>query len=118
MNRRSERTSRAPIDTERVAQLVRQGRTTPEIADILKCCERTVDRARKRAGLSKPRVPYLTSEELARAELMLADGASAEEVGRTLGRSGRTIRDRFPDMRWTRQQVGEYAALARWAGRI
>lgn len=98
---------------DRVVVLTRRGHTGTEIAEALSVTRRTVQRYRQRAGVSQPRVPNMTPSELETARVMLDDGASYHEVGRSLGRSPGTIQRNFPGRSWTREQITAHAAVMR-----
>lgn len=85
---------------QHIAELTRARYTAREIAAAVGVTRRSVERARARTGLSKPRSPYLTDAEIRQAEALLADGASYEEVARTLSRCTDNIRRRFPGQGW------------------
>lgn len=102
---------------ELVVQLGRKGMSLPEIAAHCGVNERTINRDREKLGLAGPlRVP-LSREEHERIQEMLADGVSAAEIGRTIGRSYKTILAHYPgrstwrgnllrDVFFLRQQLG------------
>lgn len=97
---------------QRVITLTQKGNTAPQIAEILNCTIRTVQRHRQSAGLTTNyHFRCFTPEEDERALAMLADGASYAEVGRTLGRRYQGIARRFPGYSWTREQTIEYRAV-------
>jgi DNA-binding CsgD family transcriptional regulator len=80
-----------------IARLTLAGRTAAEISAELGISERTVQRARGRAGVAQPfnGIP-MSDSEVQQAAALLDDGASYAEVGRTLGRSHGTIRRQLP----------------------
>lgn len=96
-------------ERDRIIELTRQGRTAPQIADELKRSARTVQRVRTAAGiLMKPPIPPMTCEEIAWAQALLDDGASYNEVARTLNRHMKTIAERFKGRsKWTPRDGGE-----------
>ncbi|OHU71354.1 hypothetical protein BKG86_17015 [Mycobacteroides chelonae] len=97
---------------DRVVALTRQGHTSAEIANALSIARRTVVRHRRRAGISQPVASVMSADELATARVMLDDGASYHEVGRSLGRSPGTIQRNFPG-HWTQEQITAHAAVMR-----
>lgn len=97
-----------------VAAMTRLGMTAAEIADALKVTERTVERDRAAAGLSRPPAPRLTDHELARAQSLIDDGCSHSEVARTLGVHQTTVSRYFPGRGWSFTQAGHHAATVRW----
>lgn len=97
---------------QKIVALTQRGNTAPEIAAMLNCTVRTVQRHRRAAGLtSSYHFRVFTPEEDARALAMLADGASYAEVGRTLGRGYQGIARRFPGYSWTPEQTIEYRTV-------
>ena len=103
-----------PILDDLVREFTNQGKSAATIADRLHVCTRTVVRARRRVGVAGLHVAPYSESIRERARIFLEDGASAEEVGRTLGVSGRTVRHWFPDKKWTPRQISEYGNLQRW----
>lgn len=101
---------RAARDAE-IAKLVRLGWTNVRIARRMEVSERLVSRVRKDAGLEAQRRAPITTEQRARAECLLADGASQAEVARSVGATRDQIRRAFPGHAWTREQMteGEHA---------
>ena len=74
--------------------------------------ERTVHRILEKAGLGR-NLSLLTLEELEKAWLLLEDGASYNEVARTIGRPYSAVRKALPGYTWTKEQMVARAALAR-----
>lgn len=108
-----------PHADERIAELTRQGLSARQIADRVGMTTRTVCRARRRMGLSKPIAPRMSPAELTLAQSLLDDGASIEETARTLGRAHATITHHFPDAHvLTPKEISERANLGRAAQRI
>lgn len=108
---------RAAEVRERIAELSRQGLTVETIANKFGLNVRTVQRARQLAGMSKP-MNFASEDEKLQAKVMLADGCSYEEVGRTLGRASSTIAYWHPGFQFTGQQKGEASAMARKLNRL
>lgn len=102
---------------QQIAELIRQGLTTETIADKFKVSQRTVDRARQQAGITK-QMSFATEDDKLQAKLMLADGCSYEEVARTMQRASTTVAAWHPGYQWTRQQCAEAAAMARRMNRL
>ncbi|AEK07820.1 DNA binding protein [Mycobacterium phage Yoshi] len=102
-----------PIEVEKVAWWTQLGWTAAQIADKLGCTTRTVSRARAKSGVAKPKPPALSAEVLAEAARMLADGASQNEVARTLGVGQSTISAHFRGQGWTREQSIEWVSFLR-----
>lgn len=106
-----------PTD-ELIAELTRDGHSARDIAALLRISTRSVHRARKRAGIARPRAVPLSPAELARAVAMLDDGCSYGEIARSLGRPGHScIARRFPGRGMSRQAGGQLGGLARQARR-
>lgn len=96
-----------------IAEMTQRGMTAGEISDQLNISKRTVERARDRVDMVKPRSRRLTTEELSTAKGMLEDGASYAEVARTLGRNRGAIARNLPGYEWTREQQLEYMTMCR-----
>jgi hypothetical protein len=94
VNRLPERQCQERYDD--IAELTRRGFSAPQIAAMLNVSTRLVQRARFARGMSRKVTsrPF-TSEELAWAEAMVADGASFNEIARTLRRDVTVITARF-----------------------
>jgi DNA-binding CsgD family transcriptional regulator len=103
---------------DRVAQLTHQGHTAKHIANLLGVTPRTVTRDRAARGITQPTPPRVTEIEFARAHAMLEDGASYEEVARTLHRSHTAFRHRFPGYQLTPAEASQRAALGRQMARL
>lgn len=103
---------------ERVVELTRQGYSAPAIAQFLGITKRSVVRIRSDMGIARePSGPPLTNAEKDRAALLLGDGCSYTDVGRTLGRHPRSIARHFPGMGWDREQCVQLAVLSRRVNR-
>ena len=98
---------------DRVTQLTRQGHTAKHIANLLGVTPRTVTRDRAARGITQPTPPRVTQDEFDRAHAMLDDGASYEEVARTLRRSHTAFRRRLPGYTLTKKEAAHRAALGR-----
>lgn len=99
-----------------VLSMSRQGYRTARIAEVVGVHPHTVSRIRKRAGVAQPKRPNLTADQLRRARVMLEDGCSLTEVGRTLGVTPQALGRRFPGMGWTKRQAADFAVLCRRTG--
>lgn len=102
--------------SEAVAELTGMGRSASAIAEVLGITERSVQRYRRRLGISqRPPVP-LTESQLVAAAQLLDDGCSYTEVARTIGCAGNTVARHFPGCGWTRAQINEHLRMTRrWA---
>ena len=102
---------------QRVVELTRQGHSAAEISQFLGITKRSVTRIRRETGVAQTAVNVqpMTDDELRRAAELLDDGCSYSEVGRTLGRSGGTIRAHFPGRGWPRGEGSRLACFNRWA---
>ena len=103
---------------DRVTQLTRQGHTAKHIANLLGVTPRSVTRDRAARGITQPKAPPVTETEFARAHAMLEDGASYEEVARTLRRSHTAFRHRFPGYALTPAEAAQRARLGRQMARL
>ena len=102
-----------PDAEDRIVALTRAGVSVPNIAQLVGVSDRTVVRVRGRRGIGQPwsgANPFTDDEKLAAAAL-LDDGASVEEVARTLHRSSTTVHRHFPGRAWSRVQAGQFAAM-------
>ncbi|HEY2066352.1 MAG TPA: helix-turn-helix domain-containing protein [Gemmatimonadaceae bacterium] len=102
----------------RVQRLTHEGRTAKAIAVALGITPRTVQRIRGDLGIAKPKPPILTDDEKRLAATLLDDGASYEEVARTIGRSAHAVRLAFPGRGWTREQCGAFRFEPRGPNRM
>ena len=95
-----------------IRTLTRPGFTAQEIAVRLCVTQRTVCRYRAKAGVYEvgPNTP-ITEDELLKAKELLEDGASYQEVSRTLGRTSGAICRKFPGYSWTKRQAVNYRAM-------
>lgn len=99
-------------DPQRIVELTKAGWSLRQIANELHCTDRTVSRHRENQGVTTSGAALpLTEDEILRAKMFLEDGCSYSEVGRTLGRSPRTIQNHFPDYEWTDDQIFEFARM-------
>jgi|SRR5690349_8845768 len=89
----------------RDAEIVRLAKLfvpTARIARVVRCSPEIVRRVKKAHGIDQTaHMPPLTTAQLARAETLLADGCSRNEVARTLGCSKDQLRRAFPEARWS-----------------
>ena len=92
-------------------QMHNEGLSAAQIAVRLKVNPRTVSRWRVAMGIAKPPAILLTAEEKVRALDLLTDGASYNEVARTIGRCAPTIARHFPGYGWTRLECGQFGAF-------
>jgi hypothetical protein len=80
-----------------IVAMTHAGYSAPAIAAKFGITTRTVQRVRRRAGISHgPATPF-TADEIRIAESLLNDGASYGEVARTLGRHPASVGHRFPN---------------------
>lgn len=102
---------------ERIAELHEQGLEPREIAERAGCSVRSVQRWRSANGLTRPVSPFssrrISSERLALAAEMIADGASHSEIWKTLRITRATLQRHFPGTAWDRQQAAEATAMSR-----
>lgn len=104
-------------DWEQIAKLHAAGKSAKAIAEELQCTTRTVVRWRARNGLSNPSSPLagsrISTERLAAVRRMVEDGASVNEIRKTLHVWPLTVRRYFPDASWTKAQTGEFVSAIR-----
>lgn len=108
-----------PIERRRraVVAMTADGMSAASIAAALGVSARTVGRHRAAAGVTQPPPVFRwTAENAAVAEALIEDGASATEVGRTIGAHRNTVRRRYPHAPWTPDQVGRHSAALRHTG--
>lgn len=103
---------------DRIVKLTARGWTAQEIADLLGVTARTVTRGRRAAGIAKPRHLPMTDDEKRAAKTLLDDGASYEEVARTIGRSSKTLARHLPGYTLGRKLAAEAATLGRTMARL
>lgn len=92
-------------------QLHNEGLSAAQIAVRLKVNPRTISRWRVAMGIAKSPAAPFTQAERARALDLLTDGASYNEVARTLGRSTKCISNALPGFGWTRLECAQFAAF-------
>lgn len=110
-------TSREAVRARReaVATLTRCGKSADDIAVMLGITGRSVVRIRSDLGIAQPAAKPMSPDEVMVAERLLADGASYSEVARTLGRSSRTLHEKFPGFGWPPGEGARFAVMHRWA---
>ena len=112
MTRSPDRSPDAIADRhQQIIALSRAGTPVREICERVGVCNFTVISVRREAGVSKPRAPRMTADEIAQAEALLDDGCSIAEVARTLGRSRSHLGRLFPGRGWTMQQRDEHTRV-------
>ena len=103
------------VDRELLRTLHDMGLSTAQIAERAGCTPRTVTRWRAAEGLTRPGPENVgvrvSAERLRAAERLLDDGASYQEVHRTLRMNLRTLKHHFPGREWSRHQSGVFAAM-------
>lgn len=112
-NQHSHGGGRPAVSVERVVELTKQNYSQRQIADMLGCTERTVIRARVKAGIAQTRAPMLTPEQLSLAENLITDGASIAEAARTIGCNVNTAYRHFKGRGFTRAEAAQYSSLVR-----
>ncbi|ACI12370.1 DNA binding protein [Mycobacterium phage Fruitloop] len=103
-----------PEQVKTVLAMTRDGFSAKHIGEVVGCSPRTVTRVRAAADarvMNHDRFTPLTADQLEFAEYLLEDGASYQEVARTLGVSRTTIEKHFPGRAWTKRQAAEFTAL-------
>lgn len=102
---------RAAERREHVARLTRAGHSAAEIAVRLNITPRTVQRDRRATGTAQDPPPPMSDREHSIAARLAADGASASEIARTIGRDPKTVLHHYPHAAWTREQQNEHLRL-------
>jgi DNA-binding CsgD family transcriptional regulator len=108
---REEILARQQARREEVARLTHLGLSCQQIAAAMHVTARTVHRDRAAVGITEQPYQPFTEAEYRRAEQLLDEGCSYNEVARTLGRNPRCIRRHFPGRGWTSAQRAEYISL-------
>lgn len=103
---------------QRVLSLTLEGLPVAQIAQRVGVSERQVIRDRRKAGVARQARAEFTYEEVLRALELLEDGASYNEVGKTLGRDPGTVRRWVPGFNWTEDQRREHWETCRRLGKV
>lgn len=93
-----------------VRSLLARGLTVYEIGARLGVTSRTVERDKKDLKLTR-RVAGWSVREYCLACIILTEGASYNEVARTIGRDPNAVKRRFPGRGWTGRETGEFLKL-------
>lgn len=101
-------------DRAEIVRLTQEGLPVSDIAERIGCCDRTVSRVRRAAGIATAvgGGPW-TPERFELAERLFDDGASQAEVARTLGTNTATVRGHFPGRGWTKSDGARFGVLVR-----
>lgn len=101
-----------PEQQDQIVTWTRHGVPAHLIAERLHVTTRTVQRWRRRLGVSQdPR--RWTPQELHTAQTLLADGASYHEVARTLDRAHQEVARKVPGFGWTYKESGAFGQMLR-----
>lgn len=108
---------RAPLDLERLAEMVEAGYSDRRIAEELGANIGTVQR--RRLGMGVRRIPEggrrtYPPEIWEPVEQMLDEGMSYNAIATALGVDYQAISRRFPGRGWTYKQGGEARAMEMW----
>lgn len=120
----SDRVGRAKVSLDRnwEAQFIRceqAGMTASQIATRFGVTTRTVQRWRASLGVTHRQSVAYPQRVHSQIEQLVDGGCPIKEAARTVGVSATTAYRWLPDReRWTRSQVGEYAAMIRQFGRV
>lgn len=98
---------------QQIITLSRQGVPVREICDRVGVGHFTVVAVRRAVGISKPRAPRMTGDEIERARALLDDGCSLAEAARTIGRSHQQMSRLFPGRGWSMKERDEHTATVR-----
>lgn len=98
------------FDAAEFRALHHRGLTLEQLAEHFKVTVRTASRWRKNLGLTKPPAPahVVTDEARVHAAAMFEDGASYQEVQRTLGIGVATLQKEFPGRAWRQPQIDQH----------
>lgn len=102
----------------RIIYFAENGMHPSRIAEKLNVSIATVHRVRTAAGAPMVHHRRGTEDDKLKAKALLEDGASYQEVARTIGFSGSTISRWFPGYTWSDKQKGEASAMARKMNQI
>lgn len=92
-----------------VLDIIAEGGSNPQAAKAIGVSVKTVERIRRKAGISAGcAFARFSPEEDKLARAMLEDGASFNEVARTLNRALSTICRKYKGMGWTKQELSEF----------
>lgn len=100
---------RAEWLVERCSALAQEGLSDAVIAERLGIHPDTVTRKRVRGGVRRPHQSVTASQE-AQINALADDGASVNEIARTVGVSWPTVAKRRPDAVWSMQEASEWGA--------
>lgn len=100
------------IDRDEFKDLVGRGYTNRQVAEALQCSVRYVCALKAQLGVSGERSPGPYPQEVRDiAGRMLEDGASYNEVARTVGVGSRTVSKWFPGRGWNQSQAAQYRKM-------
>ena len=114
------RDGHAPVPRERsdhelIHTLVGEGKTTAQIASIVGCSTRTVQRVRAEHGLSVATNEWIshpiTPERLEAIASYVAERAPTAFIMRQLHVNGATLRRYFPEASWTLEERREASSM-------
>jgi DNA-binding CsgD family transcriptional regulator len=104
---------------EQLIQLTKWGVTAPVIAERLGISLRTVHRRRAKLGVGLGvGQPPIHERILAEAAKLIADGASHNEVARTLSIHRKTVAKYFPGTAWGLKEMSEHMSAVHIAKRL
>lgn len=99
----------------RCGELARQGLSDKQIAERLGIHRNTATKKRARAGVRRPRT-VVTLEQEQTIRLLADDGASVNEIARTVGLSWPAVAVRVPGAVWTSHEAAAWGAMHRKGG--
>lgn len=106
-----------PDVREKLLRLHSEGLNATQLAAELGYSVKTIQRHRRRLGLTIPPPPQtrITPEWTARVQALLDDGVSIREAALTMGCDRKTIYRRFKGQGWSQKEAGEFAMAIRYA---
>ncbi len=113
-------TARSVSDARRarIGSLSSEGKSVREIAWALDVSTSAVVRHRQVTGSGRWRRRLFSAQEISECIALLTDGASYNEVARSVGRSVGVIARRFPGFGWTADDEREFSRSRRTAATV
>lgn len=103
------------FEVSSVGRMTARRVSTPTQARRLGVTTETILRVKRELGINRPPTQPYPQEYHIRAEQLLDDGASYNEVARTLGTSSRWPARHFPGRGWSQEDTGRYSSAVKQA---
>lgn len=100
---------------QRCGLLARAGLSDKQIAERLGIYPDTATKKRVAAGVRRPH-PVVTAEQLREINRLADDGASVNEIARTVGLSWPAVASRRPDAVWSSSEAAAWGRMHRRGG--